>query len=121
MNIDNLTFSELKQIAALFNQFKAEEKPDELVGKYVLVRCYSAGVHAGELVSQKGDVVELKDSRRLWQWVANDGIALSGVAQCGLKGGKLDHVNPFIRLTGVIETISCSGKSKASINDFINK
>jgi len=34
---------------------------DILAGKYVICRCNSAGVHAGELVSQEGDVALLKD------------------------------------------------------------
>lgn len=93
---------------------------DEFVGKYVLCRCYSAGVHCGELVSQKGDVVVLKNSRRLWYWrVKGDGIALSGVAQSGLAPGcKVDVVNPMIRLTGVIETIICSDAARESINGY---
>lgn len=121
MNIDDLTLGQIKQIQALASPALQTETTDPFVGKYVVCRCYSAGVHAGELISQKGDVVELKDSRRLWQWIADDGIALSGVAQNGLKGGKLDVINPLIRLTGVIETIPCTEKAKESINDFINK
>lgn len=36
---------------------------------YVIVRCYGAGVHAGELVrhDRKG-YVELRNSRRIWHW-----------------------------------------------------
>ena len=50
------------------------------VGKYVICRCYSAGVHAGTLVQQFGDEAVLKDSRRLWDWTAKSGVALNGVA-----------------------------------------
>lgn len=120
MNIDDLTLGQIKQIQSLFfpvgQTQQQQEESDPFVGKYVICRCHSAGVHAGELISQKGDVVSLKNSRRLWQWIAADGIALSGVAQHGLKGGKLDVVNPIIRLTGVIEIIPCTEKSKESIN-----
>jgi len=35
---------------------------------YVIVRCYGAGVHAGELVSIKGEHVTLVNSRRIWRW-----------------------------------------------------
>ena len=83
-------------------------------GCYVICRCYSAGVHAGVLVSQNGDQAVLKESRRLWQWTAKDGVALSGVAVHGLKSGKVDAVTD-IALTGVIETIPCSADSEASI------
>ncbi len=87
---------------------------EQFIGKYVLCRCYSAGVHCGELVSIDGDVAVLKDSRRLWYWkVKGNGVALSGVAQNGLHNdSKVDEINPLIRLTGVIETIVCSEPAK---------
>ena len=86
-------------------------------GKYVLCRCYSAGVHTGTLVSLDGDRAILKDSRRLWYWNASGGIALSGVAQHGIEDdSKVDAINPDIALTGVIEVIPCSAKAEASIN-----
>lgn len=118
MNIDSLTFGELKQIAAMFQaSSSAPQSAHPFVGKYVICRCYSAGVHAGELVSQNGDQAVLKNSRRLWSWVANGGVALSGLAVAGLKSGKIDTVLPELALTGVIETIPCSEAAEASIND----
>lgn len=119
MNIDQLTFGELKQIAAMFQASNAVPVATHpFVGKYVIVRCYSAGVHAGELVSQTGDQVVLKNSRRLWQWVAKSGIALSGLAINGIKSGKIDTLLPDLFLTGVIETIPCSEHAEVSINDY---
>jgi len=119
MNIDSMTFGELKQIAAMFGATQAYDKPHPFVGKYVIARCYSAGVHAGEVVSADGENVILKDSRRLWSWKAKDGVALSGVAQCGVQSGcKIDVVNPEIALTGVCELIPCSSVAMESINGF---
>lgn len=114
MNIDNLTFGELKQIAAMFGQ--TQQQPHPMVGKYVILRCYSAGVHAGELVSQTGDQAVLRNSRRLWSWKAKSGVALSGLSQHGLESGKVDTLLPEIALTGVIETIPCSDAAKESIH-----
>ena len=123
MNIDDLTFGELKQIAALFNSATTQQQvklqDENFVGKYVLCRFCSAGVHAGILVSQEGDQVVLKDSRRLWKWEST-GVALSSVAQIGLTGGKLDVVNPLIKINGVIEVILCTDKAKDSIHGFDN-
>ena len=94
---------------------KAGDHP--FVGRYVLCRCYSAGVHTGTLVSLDGDRAILSDSRRLWYWNAKAGLALSGVAQHGLKrNSKVDVLNPEIALTGVIEVIPCSAEAEASIN-----
>lgn len=88
------------------------------VGKHVICRCYSAGVHAGILVSQEGDQAILKDARRLWQWRAASGIALSGVAVNGLakNGSKIDSMVSEIALTGVIETIPTTDAARKSIN-----
>ena len=87
------------------------------VGKYVLCRCYSAGVHCGELVSLSGEQAILTNSRRLWFWRAKAGIALSGVAQHGIAGdSKVDAANPEIALAGVIEVIPCTAEAEASIN-----
>lgn len=142
MNIENLTFGELKQIASALSFLTPEQvrntlletgaqglkaatlisaKPigEQMVGKYCIARCYAAGVHAGEVVSVDGENVVLKNSRRLWSWKAKDGVALSGVAQNGLilEKSKLDEKNPDIYLTGVCELITCSEKARKSINE----
>lgn len=117
MNIDNLTIAQAREIAAMFGAASsAPAKPHPMVGQYVILRCYSAGVHAGYLVSQDGDQAVLQDSRRLWSWQAKAGVALSGLAVHGLKDGKVDTMLPQIALTGVIETIPCSDVARETIN-----
>jgi hypothetical protein len=119
MNIDNLTIAEVREIAALAASFApAVPSHHPMVGKYVIARCYSAGVHAGTVQSVEGETVILTDSRRLWSWRAADGLALSGVAQNGIDASKskLDVVNPIIYLTGVCELIPCTEKAKGSIH-----
>jgi hypothetical protein len=124
VNIDNLTIAQARQIAALFSAPSAAvslaaapvDPAHPFVGRYVICRCYSAGVHAGVLVSQTGDQAILRDSRRLWSWTAKAGIALSGLSQHGLKSGKVDTLMPEIALTGVIETLPCTDTARESIN-----
>ena len=121
IDIDSFTFGQLKQIAALVNiqiaQPSQSSAPHPFIGKYVIARCYAAGVHAGVVVSVDGENVILADSRRLWSWKAKDGVALSGVAQNGLKSEwKVDTLNPEIALTGVCELIPCSAIARESIN-----
>ena len=122
MNIDNMTYGELRQIAALFSGIQNAPvpiTPHPFVGKYVIARCYSAGVHAGTVVSVDGETCVLAGSRRLWSWKANDGVALSGVAQTGVQSGcKIDVVNPEIYLTGICELIPCADVAKESIDGF---
>lgn len=121
MSIDNLTIGEARQIAAIFGSAPPQAAmPHPFIGKYVIARCYAAGVHAGEVVGVDGENVMLKDSRRLWSWKAQDGVALSGVAQNGLKPGssKLDAVNPQIYLTGVCELIPTAAGVQESIHGY---
>ena len=122
MEIDNLTIGELTKLVKALSSVSDPESIDTnigslTVGKFCIARCYSAGVHAGEVVAVDGENVVLKNSRRLWSWEANDGVALSGLAQCGLKSGRIDVVNPEIYLSGVCELIPCTNESQASIND----
>lgn len=115
MDISQMTIAQAREIAAMFAPGGAPAA-HPFVGRYCILRCYSAGVHAGVLVSQTGDQAVLRDARRLWSWTANDGVALSGLAVHGLKSGKVDTLLPTIALTGVIETIPCSPAAEASIN-----
>ena len=119
-NIDDLTIGQARQLAAMFAgtvPAPAAPAPHPFVGRYVICRCTGAGVHAGTLVSVNGDTAILRDSRRLWQWQARDGVALSGVAQTGLAGGKIDTSNPEIQLMGVCEIIPCSDAARESIQN----
>jgi len=95
-----------------------QKAPHPFVGKYVIARCYAAGVHAGVVDSVDGDTAILSESRRLWSWKAQDGIALSGVAQHGIKNdSKVDTANGLIYLTGVCELIPCSNDAERSIRN----
>lgn len=118
MDVNELTIGQAKELASMFPHGPQAAQSHAFVGKYVIARCYAAGVHAGEVVSVDGENVVLKDSRRLWSWKARDGVALSGVAQCGIKSNecKIDVVNPLIYLTGVCELIPCAKTAKESIN-----
>lgn len=87
-----------------------------IVKDYVIVRTYSAGVHAGELISQNGKVVELKNARRIWYW---DGAA--SLSQLAMKGTSKPQNCKFpcevskIILTEAIEVIPCTQKAVDSI------
>jgi len=84
--------------------------------QYVLCRTYSAGVHAGWLVSQEDKRVELRNARRLWYWAG--AASLSQLSQEGVK--KPDECKfpcevPSITLTEAIEIIPCTNKARLSI------
>ena len=85
------------------------------MSQHVIVRSYSAGVFAGVLVSvtQSGvgrQRVVLDKSRRLWKWVARDGVALSGLAVHGARVSecKIDAAVDGHTIDDVIEIIPTS-------------
>lgn len=92
------------------------EKQPEITKDYVIIRTYSAGVHAGYLESRDGKEVTLKNSRRLWYW---DGAAsLSQLAVDGVskpENCKFAVTLPLLTLTEAIEIILCTEKAKLCI------
>jgi hypothetical protein len=88
-----------------------------LTGKYVIVRCRDAGVHAGVLVDNDNREAIVKDSRRLWYWKpANGKKYLSGVAISGLdEKSKVGAVIPLHHLTETCELILCTDEAAESI------
>ncbi len=87
------------------------------IGKRVLVRTYSAGVHIGTLVSGDGMECHLTEALRLWKW-SGGGLSLSAVAENGIKGGRLNRTRE-VMLTNCIEFIPTSERAEASFVKFI--
>ena len=100
---------------------KAPQASDSWIGKFVLVRCRDAGVHAGILKSHDARACELTQSRRLWRWrvKGNKGITLSDVATHGLdtKDTKLGAPVDML-LTENCEIIACSPEAAENIAQF---
>lgn len=87
-----------------------------MIGKHVIVRTYSAGVHAGILESQNGKEVVLKDARRIWYW--KGAASLSQLATDGTsrpKECKFPCAVESILLTEAIEIIPTTAKARESI------
>jgi hypothetical protein len=94
---------------------------DPWIGKYVIVRCRDAGVHAGILKSRSERQCELTGSRRLWYWRAgNNSAFLSGVATEGLDSASKVGAPVDILLTENCEIIACTKKAQASISEMPN-
>ena len=124
MNIDNLTFGELKQIAALFGQQQAPQQVSSLnamIGQKCIVRTYSAGVWFGEIAEKSGNEVIIKNARRMYRWWAAESISLSAVALHGIKQdkSKIAEAVPSVWLEA-IELIPASGKAITSIEGADN-
>lgn len=83
---------------------------------FVIVRTYSAGVFAGNLVSRKGKEVELKNARRIWYW--SGAASLSQLAMDGTKDpGNCKFPCPVneVILTEAIEILTVTPKAEKSI------
>ena len=91
-----------------------------MLGKYCVVRTYSAGVHIGrvEWVNPKNSMeVLLEDSMRLWKWT-DGGLSLSSVARNGIRGGRLNYTGEIF-LTGVIEMIPVAPGAQETYERFL--
>jgi hypothetical protein len=81
---------------------------DRFIGRHVVVRTYSAGVHIGTLAEVEGQAVALTDARRLWKW--SGAFTLSEVATAGInpRGSRMSVAAPEIVLTQAVEIIPTS-------------
>ena len=88
------------------------------VGKKVLIRGNRSGVEFGELISQNGSEVTLKNARRIWYW---DGAAsLSQLAKDGTSNPSNCKFTVFvdsITILDAIEIIPCTDKAVKSIEE----
>ena len=88
------------------------------IGKKVLIRGNRSGVEFGELVSQNGSEVTLKNARRIWYW---DGAAsLSQLAKDGTSNPSNCKFTVFvdsITILDAIEIIPCTVKAIKSIEE----
>ena len=120
MNIDDLTFGEIKQLTNMFcnNTHKYKSVDKHVIGEKAIIRTYSAGVHFGEVIEKVKDEIILKNARRLYYWkTLNNGISLSEIANHGVhNNSKICETVPLIWLKP-IEIIICSDKAINSIED----
>ena len=90
-----------------------------MIGKYVIVRCRDAGVHAGVLEAHAGRECVLTEARRLWQWRVAKGDFLNGIAVAGLAAdSRIGAAVPRLHLTEDCEIIECTPDGERSIRDY---
>lgn len=117
--VDKMTIGEAKEVARIFGGINqgASNGTHPMIGRRVLVRTYSAGVHIGDLVSVNGTEAHLKNALRLWKWEGG-GLSLSAVATNGIVKGRLNKT-PEVYLTNAIEFIPTTEKAEASFAKYI--
>lgn len=106
MNIDDLTYGELKQIAGMFSARNNKSNLlSEMIGKYVIVRSRNEGINAGFVKAADETGVLLRQARRIWYHKPKDSSVswYEGVALTGLSSES---------------KISCQVEEKAIIEDY---
>lgn len=87
-----------------------------MVGKYCIVRTYSAGVFAGVVKKLKGQEATVVNARRLWYWAG-----AASLSQMALDGTSKPQDCKFpapveqVYLSQVIEIIPATKKARANI------
>ena len=111
MNVNEVELNGVKYVRK--DSVKSIDQPE---GDYVVVRTYSAGVHAGYLKERNGKEVTLTNTRRLWYW--KGASTLSQVAGEGITSPeecKFPAAIAEITLTEAIEVIPCTTKAREII------
>lgn len=86
-----------------------------MIGKFVIVRTRSAGVHTGYLREQAGTAAVLAEARRLWRW--SGAFTLNEAALHGVgEDSRISEPVPLILLTEAIEVIPCTETAKLSLS-----
>lgn len=120
MNIEELTIKEAREIANMVNGLSGitnqSKASNPSIGKYCIVRCRNAGVHAGTVESMDNNILVLKDSRRMWYW--KSAFTLSECATKGIESNSkiacvIDTV--IIPVCDIGEVIPCSKNAEKSI------
>ena len=116
MNLDDLTIRQARELSRLFAP-SVELKTHPFVGRYCIVRTYSAGVHVGVLTSAGEGEAILTDTRRIWSW-SGGALSCSEIASSGISGGKMSCAVETNALTGVIEVIPATKEAEKCLRSF---
>jgi ferredoxin-fold anticodon binding domain-containing protein len=116
IDIQNLTLRQINEIKNINSTINHEDICASWLGRYVIIRTYSAGVHFGILSKKIGNEVILTNSRRIWSW--EGAFTLSKISEDGLTSkSRLSVEIPEIKLTE-IEIIPCSEKCIKSLKEI---
>lgn len=119
MNIDDLTIGQARSLAQMFATGMSQVGIDNgMTGRYVIVRCHDAGVHAGVLEAYNGRECVLTDARRMWYHrpAVETSSWYEGVANHGLApDSKLSGTVARRHLTENCDIVLCTPVAEASI------
>ncbi|MHC4315872.1 MAG: DUF6948 domain-containing protein [Planctomycetota bacterium] len=121
MDIESLTIKQLRELQSLIASNKQDDGLNDQVGKYVIIRTYSAGVWFGKLLKKASNEVILTEARRMYYWKCAKSISLSGVAEYGIDQEKSKICVPLDRVwLQAIEILNLSNKAIKSLMECPN-
>ena len=87
----------------------------ELLGKKIIARIDRAGVFHGTLDYIDGEIIRLKDARRIYYW--NGALSVTDIAAKGITGGKVTIPVTTVEFMSdkVVELNECSEEASKSI------
>jgi len=95
-----------------------EKLKDICIGKKCVVRCDTAGVYFGEVISKTETNIVMKNVRKLWHWdgaCAVEELAVNGVSNP--DACKFTVVVALIELSRYSEALPCTPKSIKSLSE----
>lgn len=126
MNLDQFTYGQLKEIAALFSneEPKSPQKSilAEALGKYCIVRTRNEGINFGKVVAADETGVVIEEARRIYYHrPKNNNVSwYEGVAATGLHSDS--KISGEVERKYIIEDYSltlCSGEAIQSIKEHV--
>ena len=89
-----------------------------LIGKFVIIRTYSAGNFAGFLAQKDHDEIILEKAYRLWEWKCREGISLSEISLYGIVDSGSRICQPVEKIwLQAIEIIPATKKAQETIEN----
>ena len=113
--LNEIEVNGVKYVKKGSTDFQEAEKYNDM--PYVIIRTYSAGVHAGYLEKKEVKEVTLRKSRRIHYW-----LGAASLSQMAIDGVSKPHDCRFaleldkIKLTEAIEILYCTEKARDNIH-----
>lgn len=123
MNIDNLTFGEVKMIQSLFSQPTKDDSSilASAIGKYVIVRSSNEGINCGKVLQADHTGVVLEDARRIYYHKPKDRSTAwyEGVAKSGLSSdSKISCVTDIKYIVEKYSLTLCTKEAEQSLRNY---
>jgi hypothetical protein len=118
MNIDELTFGDMKKIAALVGTHSPVQDTEPGDGRPVIVRSRDAGVLYGLYAGRNGSTIKLTNARQMWRWKAKEGGSLVDCAKYGVdaSGCKFSVGEATAQVFNACALLDCTDSAAISIN-----